>query len=142
MLRALSILLILGLLGKVIFSLNKERIKVAVGTTVNDAKIKADIERMQDRLPKTLDNGVVIERVEYVDQVVRASAKEPFKKEISHDQRDIYRQNLIKDYCTGSMKQLSDNKVKLEYVFTTRARSLDDLSTETWKAKLDPADCH
>ncbi|MFZ6875906.1 hypothetical protein ACO0LF_27920 [Undibacterium sp. Di27W] len=89
----------------------------------------------------TLDNGLRIDKADYKDRVMSMYATEEFKQEISAEQRQAYKKSLVQAYCRGKMKALYDDRIALEYVFTTQARSLNDLSTETWKVALQPGDC-
>jgi len=135
--RFIIILILLGVIGKVLFSMGGR----AYNSIESEATTKAVVARLQEKLPITFENGLRFERIEYIDHIVSMYAKEGWKKEISEERREEYKKSMVQAYCTGKMKALSQDKMRLEYVFTTQARSLNDLSTETWKVRLEPADC-
>ena len=137
MFRFLSMILVLGIAIKVVYTMNKDSIK----TAVNETKVVADVQKTQEKLPMTLENGLHLEKAEYIDHVARMYATEPFKQEASESQREQYKKDVIQYYCKGFLKVFYDGNARIEYVFKTLPHSLNDLSTTTWSAKVEPADC-
>ncbi|MBC3908075.1 hypothetical protein H8L47_10895 [Undibacterium sp. NL8W] len=135
--RFLIFLISLVVLGKFLFGMGQEGYQ----STVNDTKAKYAVERIQEKLPIKFENGVKIEKAEYFDHTVSLYSTEGWKREISTEQREEFKRVLVQAYCKGKMKTLSEAKLRIDYVFTTQARSLNDLSTDTWKVALQPGDC-
>lgn len=135
--RFVFFLISLVILGKLLLGMGKEGYQSAV----DDTKAKYAVERIQEKLPLKFENGLKIEKAEYLDHTVRLYSIEGWKQEISTEQREEYKRVLVQAYCKGKMKALSEAMLRIEYVFTTQARSLNDLSTETWKVALQPGDC-
>ncbi|MFZ6643777.1 hypothetical protein ACO0LL_28900 [Undibacterium sp. TC4M20W] len=137
MFRFFSMLLVLGIAVKVIFTMSKGDIK----TVSDDVEIKAQFDKVQQKLPMTLENGIRIDRAEYVDRVARLYATEAFKFEATDSQKEKFKKEMIASYCKGNMQPFYKAKARVEYNFKTQPHSLNDLSSETWKVMLEPADC-
>ncbi|MFZ6747074.1 hypothetical protein ACO0LC_27920 [Undibacterium sp. JH2W] len=137
LMRFLVILMVLGIIAKFLLGMGKQ----GYTSVVSDTKAKTAVERIKEKLPMTLENGLRIDSADYKDRVMSMYATEEFKQEISVEQRQEYKKSLLHAYCRGMMKVIYDDHIALEYVFTTQARSLNDLSTETWKVTLQPGDC-
>ncbi len=137
MFRFLSMLLVLGIVAKVVYTMGKGDIK----TAMNEAEVEADVRKTQAKLPLTLENGLVLEKAEYVNHVARMYATEPFKQEATESQREKYKKDMVEFYCKGFLKVFYKGNARIEYVFKSLPHSLNDLSTQTWVAKVEPADC-
>ncbi|MFZ6732005.1 hypothetical protein ACO0LG_08810 [Undibacterium sp. Ji42W] len=137
MFRFLSMLLVLGVVAKVVYTMNKDDIK----TATDDIEIQAHIEKFQEKLPKTLENGTRIDKLEYVDRVVRMYVTEAFKSEATDSQKEKYKKDMTAAYCKGDMRSFYKAKARMEFNFKTQPHSLNDLSSQTWKVTMEPADC-
>lgn len=103
-----------------------------------ESQIKASIERVNQQLPMVYKNAVRLEKLEYQNNVVRASVFVFATVDVNDSMKAGIESSMKDTYCNGNVKPLKDAKVGVEYSIKFESVFYKNIE---WLFKYAPENC-
>ena len=139
--KILFILIVLAVIYNRVTTPKNSTTSSGITGITTEARLQTEIDAYNQTLPKTIKDRLRIDKVELVDHVVRYKGVQLWKQDLLEKEKEDLSKYLKDYYCNGNMKKLVDAKIDVEFAFTTQPRSLNDLSTETWRSRVQASQC-